>query len=246
MIENLRIGSVPYLNAKPLVRYLPAGLHLQEPSRLADEFRNGLLDVALIPVVECFLEKNVRVIDGVAIACQGPVYSVILAHEKPVKELKNISLDAASLTSATLLKVLLQKQWKINPDLLQDGFEADGQLLIGDRALKFRRDFPKAQITDLGSAWRGYTGLPFVFAVWAVNPACTLSAEQALFFRELCLKGLAERGDIAQTPEEYQYLTDWIRFGLGPFEKEGVKRFAKEIKELSLFPDFVETPLEYI
>jgi len=246
MIEHLRIGCVPYLNAKPLLHHLPNTVLLREPSVLANEFRRGLLDVALIPVVECFLEKNIKIIDGIAIACQGPVYSVILAHNKPVKELKSIALDAASLTSATLLKVLLKKHWKTEPELKDDGAEADGQLLIGDRALRFRREFPKAQISDLGSAWRSYTGMPFVFAVWALHPSCSLSGEQAEAFRQRCLKGLSARGEIARTAEEFQYLTEWIRFGLGPFEKEAIKRFALEIKELALFPEVETTPLIFV
>jgi chorismate dehydratase len=246
MIENLRIGCVPFLNAKPLVRHLSGNIVFREPSHLAREFREGLFDVALVPVVECFLEKDVRIIDGPAIACQGPVHSVILTHEKPVGELKSIALDAASLTSATLLKVLLRKYWKIDPVLLQDGSDAEGQLLIGDRALRFRREHPHAQLSDLGMVWRSYTGLPFVFAVWAVHPQCKLGPDQAEIFRRCCLKGLAERRSIAQTDEEFQYLTEWIRFELGPFEKEAIKRFAREINDLALFGDMQETEFIFV
>lgn len=246
MIDHLHIGCVPYLNATPLLRYLPEKVVLREPSLLAKEFSQGLLDVALIPVVECFLEKNVKIIDGIAIACQGPVHSVILVHEKPVEELNSIALDAASLTSATLLRVLLKKHWKRAPELKEDGSEAEGQLLIGDRALRFRREFPKAQITDLGTAWRSYTGMPFVFAVWALHPKCSLREDQAAFFRQLCQKGLSERDQIAGTPEEYQYLTEWIRFGLGPFEKAAIKRFSEEIKMLDLFPGLTASYPEYV
>jgi chorismate dehydratase len=171
---------------------------------------------------------------------------VILAHQKPLETLEHISLDAASLTSATLLKVLLKKHWKIDVELREDTAASDGQLLIGDRANQFRREFPRRQVTDLGLAWRSYTGLPFVFAAWALHSRCSLSVEEVDHFRELCDRGLRDRQLIAQTPEEYCYLTEWIRYGLGPFEKEAIKRFAQEINELALFPYPVETQLTFV
>jgi len=246
VIKKLRIGSVPYLNAQPLVRYLPPGLLLREPSLLAQEFRQGFFDVALIPVVECFLEKNIRIIDGLAIACRGSVHSVIVAHKKQIKDLKSISLDAASLTSVTLLKVLLKKHWKINPDLVPEGIEAEGQLLIGDRALKFREKFPQAQVSDLGLIWRNYTGLPFVFAVWALHPQCVLSAEQVDCFRELSLKGLSARSSMIQTPGMHQYLFEFIRYEMGDLEKEAIHRFILELRSLEIFPELVGTAPEYV
>ncbi|NJK93117.1 MAG: menaquinone biosynthesis protein [Blastochloris sp.] len=230
-LEKLRIGSVPYLNAAPLLRHLPDRVTLMEPSLLAQAFRRREFDLALIPVVELFLEKEGAALDGIGIACQGPVYSVILVHDKSLDQIKRIALDVNSLTSATLLKVLVRKHWKIEVEFLPEGEEAEARLLIGDRALEFRRQNPEAGVTDLGAAWRAYTGLPFVFAVWALNPETKFEPGCLQLFFEACRKGLAERAYEAKTEEEYQYLTEWIRYEIGPFEKEAVRRFAEELGE---------------
>ena len=49
--------------------------------------------------------------------------------------------------------------------------EADAGVLIGDPALRAMYEAPRLglQVTDLGQAWRDWTGLPMVFAVWAVR-----------------------------------------------------------------------------
>ena len=44
-------------------------------------------------------------------------------------------------------------------------------LVIGDDALVARAELRGSHIHDLGEAWRAWTGLPFVFAVWAVRRA---------------------------------------------------------------------------
>jgi chorismate dehydratase len=246
MIEHLRVGCVPYLNAKPLLRYLPSSVVLREPSLLAQEFRQGHFDIALIPVVECLSERNVQVIDGLGIGCRGEVYSVLLAHEKPLDQVESIALDAASLTSMTLLRVLLAAHWKKTVPLRPDGSEADAQLLIGDRALAFRRKFPQRQITDLGKAWQDYTGLPFVFAVWALPEKSALSSDQINAFRDLSRKGLDKREELAKSAEEARYLQHWISYALGPREKESVRRFAQEINQQHLFSQPVVEDLVYV
>jgi chorismate dehydratase len=50
-----------------------------------------------------------------------------------------------------------------------DGFPHDAVLVIGDAALALesRRRYPWS--VDLGEAWKLWTGLPFVFAVWAAR-----------------------------------------------------------------------------
>ena len=56
------------------------------------------------------LTDRYDILDGVAIASLGEVYSVLLAHKKPLAEAKEIFCDTASLTSVNLLKVLLAER----------------------------------------------------------------------------------------------------------------------------------------
>ena len=53
--------------------------------------------------------------DDVAIACDGPVFSVFLAHRGPLAEVRRIALDPASLTSVHLLRVLLAEFHGLRP-----------------------------------------------------------------------------------------------------------------------------------
>ncbi|MGC5412947.1 MqnA/MqnD/SBP family protein, partial [Streptomyces sp. DT225] len=58
------------------------------------------------------------------------------------------------------------------PDLGLMMQEADAAVLIGDAALRANlHDAPRLglQVHDLGAMWKEWTGLPFVFAVWAAR-----------------------------------------------------------------------------
>src|ERR1041385_4672101 len=46
------------------------------------------------------------------------------------------------------------------------------RLLIGDQAIRFRRDYPQLEFWDLGEQWSRGCGidLPFVYALWLIRP----------------------------------------------------------------------------
>ena len=108
--QKFRIGSVPYLNAVPLTRGLESELIFATPAKLAEMLRRDELDAALVSVTEVLLNDRYDILDGVAIASLGEVYSVLLAHKKPLAEATEIFCDTASLTSVNLLKVLLAER----------------------------------------------------------------------------------------------------------------------------------------
>ena len=89
-LENttkLRIGSVPYLNAAPLTRGIESELIFTTPSKLAEMLRRDELDAALVSITEILLTDRYDLLDGVAIAALGEVYSVLLAHRRFVASL---------------------------------------------------------------------------------------------------------------------------------------------------------------
>ena len=52
--------------------------------------------------------------------------------------------------------------------------EDEADLVIGDRCFAFQRDLVKpgrgrVRVFDLGQEWMDFSGLPFVFAAWAVS-----------------------------------------------------------------------------
>jgi len=117
---------------------------------------------------------DMRAVPGVAIASRGPVHSVILVGQVPWEEMRHIALDGASRTSAALLP-LLSKERGLSPTFEEVDHEATwqavagdtGALVIGDAAFGAHERFP--YVYDLGAEWKAWTGLPFVFAVWAAR-----------------------------------------------------------------------------
>ncbi len=171
--QKFRIGSVKYLNAVPLTRGIESEVTLATPAQLAEMLRHDELDAALVSITEVLLNDRYDILDGVAIASLGEVYSVLLAHKKPLEEAEEIFCDTASLTSVNLIKVLLAERG-LKPEFkplesYASAADKDFVLLIGDRAIDFQREQHPHGIFDLGFAWHELTRLPFVYAVWALR-----------------------------------------------------------------------------
>ena len=229
-----RIGSVQYLNAAPLTWGLGADLVLTTPARLAERLQKAELDAGLVSIVEVLYHDHYDVLDGIAIASDGPVKSVFLAHRKPLAELTEIYCDPASLTSVRLLQVLLA-EYGLRPALrplasYAAAAGAEAVLLIGNAALDFLPAPAEYAVWDLGAAWKALTGLPFVYAIWALRRDRDHAALRARL-REARDQGLAHLEELIQGRPEYnaalrrEYLTHCIRYGLGDAEKQGIARF---------------------
>src|SRR6266550_4445922 len=140
-LAPFRVGSVRYLNAVPLTRGLEEQVCFAVPSELAEMLRRDELDAALVSVTEVLFNDRYDVLDGIAIASLGEVKSVLLAHRRPLAEVKEVYCDTASLTSVNLLRVLLAEQGllpQFKPLASYDPATIpDFALLIGDPALDF-------------------------------------------------------------------------------------------------------------
>ncbi len=253
MPDRIRVGAVTYLNAKPLVEGLDddprIDLSFDLPSRLADQMERAEIDVGLIPVVELFRGGYAHVPD-IAVASRGPVLSVTLFSRVPWAEIGSVSLDEGSRTSAALAQVLLRKKYGRSPHLEQlpitvpaDDTSTDAVLLIGDRAMKAcLPGYPYAY--DLGREWADWTGLPMVFAVWAVRDGIALGEVESAFHTAK-KRGLDRAGAIAAREAPglgldagfcRRYLDTIITYDLGPKEREGMERFRELAEELNLVP----------
>ena len=138
------LGSVSYLNAKPLLWGLDA--RLATPRQLAVWLRAGELEAALVPVVEAMEHAGYWLVDGIAIGCDGPVYSVFLALEKPLHLLRRVALDPASKTSVQLARWLLDEHLGLDITYVDPTLPADARLIIGDPAITFRQTQPETPI----------------------------------------------------------------------------------------------------
>ena len=237
MPRPIRIGAVEYLNTKPLICDLEAiaphaELILDLPSRLADRLATADLDVGH-PVIEYFRGRNYVLIPDIAIASKGPVLSVTLFSKVPMSGAKTLALDVGSRTSVALTQVLLKHRFHANPELHPlpmaqpvEELNNDAVLLIGDRAMRCSLPgFPFSY--DLGQEWDEWTGLPFVYAVWAVRPGVDLGMvpealaeakrrgrERMARSRILKRRGLAStRASVADTSRT-SFTSTWARANL--------------------------------
>lgn len=252
-LGSFRVGSVPYLNAVPLTRGLEEQIIFEPPSALALKLRNGELDAALLSITEVLFSERYDILDGIAIASLGEVYSVFLAHKKPLDQLTVIDCDTASLTSVNMLQVLLAEQG-LKPELRPLAgplIESEAVLLIGDPAIDFRRGSASEgwQIWDLGAAWFELTKLPFVYAVWALqrnqeNEVLRRQLREAKDFGLDTLDYLIENRTEYDREFRKDYLGWNIHFHLGADERAGVKEFVRLLRQHSGKPVFEPRYLE--
>lgn len=255
MKKKLRIGVVPYMNAKPLIY----GLHQMDdaielvfevPSRLPDMLNNGHIDVSLIPSIEYFRNGGYAIIPGISISSLGAVESVKVFSKTPLREIRTVALDTSSLTSCALTRIILHEKFHLSPQYTPwngtynvAGVDADAALIIGDNAMRVNGN---GYVTlDLGQAWFDHTGLPFVYAIWAVKkdshvPGINNLLRDAKEAGILAVKTLAisESQRTQFTREQcLRYLTRSIRYELGDEEIKGLGAFYQHAVSLGLAPE---------
>src|SRR6266542_4145791 len=244
-LAPFRVGSVPYLNAVPLTRGLEEQVIFVPPSRLAELLQRDELDAALVSVTEVLFNDRYDILDGIAVASLGEVKSVFLAHRRPIEDVKEVFWDTASLTSVNLLRVLLAERG-LRPEFKSlPGYEAgsmpDYALLIGDPALDFLLGPRQHEIWDLGAAWYELTGLPFVYAVWALRRGIE-NGRLRRQLREAKSFGLDTLDSIISSRAEYDYdfrkdYLGWhIHYHLGADEKRGLAKFIELLRKHDLGP----------
>lgn len=186
----MRLGRIPWINAAPVNAAMDRGI-VPAPSsvvsataaELNDLLAAGELDLSVISAVEYARDAAAyHLLPRLAISCDGPVHSVALFSKRPVADLDGATVlrTASSRTSVLLLELLCSHVWRVKPQFATARAEAndlaslqslphDAVLVIGDAALHLRASgiYPVCQ--DLGAAWKEWTGLPFVFAVWAAR-----------------------------------------------------------------------------
>ena len=255
-LTPFRVGSVEYLNAVPLTRGIEDQIVFTTPARLAELLRRDELDAALVSITEVLLNDRYDILDGIAIASLGEVYSVLLAHKKPLVEAKEIFCDTASLTSVNLLKVLLAERG-LKPEFKPlENYEAaadkDFVLLIGDKAIDFQRQSRRSEakpdaaapheILDLGAAWFEMTNLPFVYAVWALRRIENSKLRRLL--REAKNFGMETLDVIIRNHPAYDldfrkdYLGWHVHFHLSADEKRGIAKFCELLRKHGFGPVF--------
>lgn len=258
----MKIGAVSYLNTKPLIfglqeKIRPDGqLILDVPSRLADELRDGRLDVALIPSIEFFQDPTYTIYSNACIGCRGPVWSVKLRFNVPPKRVRRMAFDEGSRTSAALASILMNE--RIGNDLEsrilrldEDPYRAndDAVLVIGDRAMK-TESHPCLEEWDLGQEWFRDTGLPFVFAMWVGRPMSDSdplerwlesARDDGLKNIETIAARVASRYDLTHQ-ECVRYLAEHLQYHLQDEELRSLRLFYSKAAKRGLAPSGLQSP----
>jgi chorismate dehydratase len=266
-----RVGHIQFLNCLPIYwglvhsnALLDIELVKDSPERLSEQLVAGSLDIAPITFVE-FLKhsEDLVVLDGLAVGSDGPVMSCNLISQLPFEELdgRRVALGSTSRTTVQLAQLLLRERYHVTPeyytcppDLNIMMQEAPGAVLIGDPALRAALyDVPRLglRMLDLGEAWKDWSGLPMVFAVWAVrrdyleaNPELVREVHQAfLHSRDLALHEVDKvaaqvaRWEVFDAASLERYFTT-LDFSFGPRQLAGAREFARQIGgQIAVDPD---------
>jgi chorismate dehydratase len=186
-------------------------------------------------------------VPAMGLATHGPAMSVLLFSRRPASALANamISVTPETSTSIRLLRLLLDVRRELPGVRYLRGLEpaqADALLVIGDRAMRMRNSRPAGftHTLDLGADWLEWTGLPFVYAVWAVRSALepALKAELAAFLESSLAAGLADLTAVARqqtepgwsVAETEEYLRRF-HYRLGPEHLKGLERFEELLRK---------------
>lgn len=270
----LRLAAIGFLNPAPLLYHFEHPPHAAElatryavrytqPAQCAADLLAGRADIGLIPIAA--LTGDLAIVPGSAIASLHQVRSIqlILRGDRTLRTVRTVATDAASRSSLAYTQILFRTFLGTNPTFLPPATadpvrmlqRADAALLIGDPALLALER--RAQIEqaagpctwfDLAEQWIGYTGLPWVAAVWAVRPAAFTPATAAQLIRDLDQSreaGLAHREDLvrewtprlAVPPETIRhYLTENIHYRLTPACVSAIERFRAEATAIAVLP----------
>jgi chorismate dehydratase len=195
IVSGLRLGQVEYLNCLPVYYAIENGLipfngNLIKgtPAMLNRLFLDGELDVTPISSIEYARNpEKCIILPDMSISSNGRVASILFFSKVPITELegKKVYVTTSSATSVALLKILFEHYYHVDVELcpalpnlvsmLEDG---EGALLIGDDAMLAHRKVInegwKILVTDLGEAWKEFTGERMVYALWVIRSGIAL------------------------------------------------------------------------
>lgn len=242
--RHWRLGVVSYLNARPLIAGLDTDpnieLVLDVPARLAALLDKGQVDAALVPVIDLVQPgRTWQVVSDACIGCDGETLTVRVFSRVPPESIRRLHVDGESHTSVALAKIIWKELYgrtlELRPFTGNERIqECEAVLLIGDKVVNntlIEYDIE----TDLGSAWKSLTSLPFVFAVWAAPrdfPAAAL-AQRLSQARDAGTRSAemiaADFGPGLGWPVAVakRYLTTRLKYVLGRRQQRGIQEFFR-------------------
>lgn len=210
------------------------------PAQIAKALLDDTIDIGLVPVAIMPLLKSAQLVSKYVIGTEGEVASVALFSKVPMDQIEKVYLDYQSRTSVALAIILFKHYWEKEVEFLTatEGYMdhingTTAGIIIGDRALASLDKFE--YIFDLGSAWKAYSGLPFVFAAWVSNKSIPLEFMEA--FDTANAYGLAHLDEVIalipaneQVVDLHKYYTKNISYSMTDEKKKGLESFLRLIQ----------------
>ncbi|HEY6379381.1 MAG TPA: menaquinone biosynthesis protein [Candidatus Dormibacteraeota bacterium] len=265
----VRLGQVDYINVLPVYMGLDVeGSHCHlvrgVPTDLNDRLRRRAVDCAPVSAIELARAGDgYAMLPGISISSVGPVGSSMLISRRPPQDLDgaSIALSTHSAASLAYFRILCARLWRVTPATVDAAPELDAMLaahdgcvLIGNPAIvatAAARERGDLCVTDLGEAWMTLTGLPCVFAVWALwgdwaraRPAAVQTLREDLERGRAWGHDPTNQGALLGRAAAETGLGEWAMrayfalqdYGLTPDHERGLRRFFDELAALDLAP----------
>ena len=269
-VQHAKLGIVNFINTSPI--YVPwqemgtlNGWVVKEgpPTLLNSHLAQGRLDAGIVSSYAYGLNADrYYILPDLSISATGPVGSVILLSKVPIEELneKLVLLTPQSATSVNLLHIILEDFLGMRPIFRTGNFKelsanpvAQAYLAIGDEALRLRSNRDNLFRSDLAKIWLDHTGLPFVFAVWAVRGESWIARPEKIRLlhkrlSECYQKGLKELERISNlvahkipmtSSDCLEYLKG-IELDLSEKKRHGLLHFFRMLHDRGGFPRVLE------
>jgi chorismate dehydratase len=248
----MRIASVSYLNARPLIegleRETDVQLSLAVPAKLIDLLREGQADAALLPVIDYARLPGLSIVPAGGIGSDGATLTVRIFSRVPIDQVRSLACDPDSHTSVALARIILARRYNLRPEFCDltranDNDPHQARLLIGDKVVcEEPRGFDHQ--LDLGAEWKALTGSPFIFAVWMARPGVDMNRLAALLTKakqsgranieEIIARHALSRGWSAKLA--LKYLTEHLIYDIGPRELDAIARFFDMAADEGIIP----------
>jgi chorismate dehydratase len=238
-----RVGSVPYLNSKPLVKPLEwrgeVFVEYAVPSRLPQMLNAGPVDAIMVSSIYALTTPGSRVAAGISIGTQRDVVSVRLFSKVPPAEIQSVAWDASSMTSNALAKIVLAERYgavvsgSSQPPVLSEMLARhDACVLIGDNGMAASDE--GLWVLDLGHEWHALTGLPFVWALWVGRDRLTpelvghlqRAVDESRGNWELVIQAAVEETGFSEDQCRH-YLTEIMDYRLTEGHRAGLEEFGR-------------------
>jgi chorismate dehydratase len=180
-----------------------------------------------------------------ALEARGPDLGDMLAHADAALIIGDnaLLLDGDQLSAVSAQLSAVRQPSALSPPAFarEQSERATARLAEAPEA---RRRRPSIEKIDLGSAWTGMTGLPFVYAFWAGRPEA-LDARDVEALTRARDAALTEADAIARayfpdSPERQaigaRYLRDNIKYYLGGEERAALEMFYRYAAEAGVVP----------